>query len=61
MNRRSLSVPCLRSLRLGVLCVFLELIGHTQQIRQLSVFHGVKENAENAERLSYAEKVVCRC
>ena len=38
-----------RSRRLCVLCVFVGLIRHTQQIRELSVFNGAKENAEDAE------------
>jgi hypothetical protein len=39
----------LRSRRLRVRCVFVGLIRHTQQIRELSVFNGAKENAEDAE------------
>jgi hypothetical protein len=44
-----MEIKSLRSRRLCVLCVFVGLIRHAQQIRELSVFNGAKENAEDAE------------
>jgi hypothetical protein len=51
MKLAKMEIKALRSRRLGVLCVFVGLIRHTQQIRELSVFNGAKENAEDAETL----------
>ena len=51
-----MEIKSLRSRRLCVLCVFVGLIRHTQQIRELSVFNGAKENAEDAE----TQRVECR-
>src|SRR4030095_2383032 len=44
-----MELKSLRSRRLCGLCVFVGLVRHTQQIRELSVFNGAKKNAEDAE------------
>ena len=49
MKLVKMEIKSLRSRRLCVLGVFVGLIRHTQQIRELSVFNGAKENAEDAE------------
>ena len=46
---RDLKSKSLRSRCLYVRCAFVGLIRHTRQIRELSVFNGAKENAEDAE------------
>jgi len=53
-----MELKSLRSRRLCVLCVFVGLIRHTQQIRGLSVFNGAKENAEDAERRAERRELV---
>jgi len=55
MKLAKMEIKSLRSRRLCVLGVFVGLIRHTQQTRELSVFKGAKEkrrgrrDAENAE------------
>jgi hypothetical protein len=49
MKLAKMEINSLRSRRLCVLCVFVGLITHDQQVRELSMCNEAKENAEDAE------------